>query len=68
MKQRDSGAFFHTHNHNENEMGIHCFEEIIAIFYAYSNSNDIENRRSDESEKKLTLCRKSYFMRFVTYR
>ena len=31
MKQRDSGAF-HTHNHNENEMGIHCFEEIIAIF------------------------------------
>ncbi|ACJ79676.1 hypothetical protein B4153_4639 [Bacillus cereus] len=32
MKQRDSGAFFHTHNHNENEMGIHCFEEIIAIF------------------------------------
>ena len=35
-------------------MGIHCFEEIIAIFYADSTSNYIENRRSDKSEKKLT--------------
>ena len=59
---------FHTYNHNENEMGIHCFEEIIVVLYAYSASNDIENRRSDKSEKKLMLFRKSYFMRFVTYR
>ncbi len=49
-------------------MGIHYFEEIIVVFYAYSTSNYIENRRSDKSEKKLTLCRKGYFMRFVTYR
>lgn len=49
-------------------MGIHCFEEIIAIFYAYSTSNDIENLRSDTSEQKLALFRKGYFMRFVTYR
>ncbi|WP_420974241.1 hypothetical protein [Bacillus thuringiensis] len=40
----------------------------LRFFYAYFTSNDIENRRSDESEKKLTLFRKSYFMRFVTYR
>ncbi|BCA33473.1 hypothetical protein BwiPL1_18550 [Bacillus wiedmannii] len=49
-------------------MGIHCFEEIIVVLYAYSTSNNIENRRSDKSEKKLMLFRKSYFMRFVTYR
>ncbi|PEW34092.1 hypothetical protein COD05_01675 [Bacillus cereus] len=41
---------------------------IKVSLYAYSTSNDIENRRSDTSEKKLTLFRKGYFMRFVTYR
>ncbi|KZD65494.1 MULTISPECIES: hypothetical protein [Bacillus cereus group] len=40
----------------------------LRFSYAYSTSNDIENRRSDTSEKKLTLFRKGYFMRFVTYR
>lgn len=49
-------------------MGIYCFEEIIVVFYVYFVLNDIENWRSDKSEKKLMLFRKSYFMRFVIYR
>ncbi|BCD25318.1 hypothetical protein BC30090_4215 [Bacillus cereus] len=40
----------------------------LRLSYTYSASNDIENRRSDTSEKRLTLFRKGYFMRFVTYR